>query len=140
MTHRGIPGVTFTLVLSPLPHLVNGKPTVCFVDLDGRKVTINGAVIVSKGAGVVRQDHPKSKGSVKTYTVDETTAAMVTGTYVDPRAGRETVQQYAERWRATQDHRLGTAALYERVLRLHEYPVLGELPLRSVRQATRGRS
>lgn len=47
------------------------------VDLDGRKVTINGAVIVSKGAGVVRQDHPKSKGSVKTYTVDETTAAML---------------------------------------------------------------
>lgn len=67
--------------------------------------------------------------------LDEITAAVVTGTYVDPRAGRETVQQYAERWRETQDHRPGTAALYERVLRLHVYPVLGELPLRSVRHS-----
>ena len=67
--------------------------------------------------------------------LDEITAAVVTGTYVDPRAGRETVQQYAERWRETQDHRPGTAALYERVLRLHVYPVLGGRPLRSVRHS-----
>ncbi len=67
--------------------------------------------------------------------LDEVTAAVVTGAYVDPRAGRETVQQYAERWRGLQDHRPGTAALYERVLRLHVYPVLGDLPLRSVRHS-----
>lgn len=48
------------------------------VDLDSRKVTINGAVIVT-GDGVIRQDHPKSMGSVKTYTVDQTTAAMLRG-------------------------------------------------------------
>lgn len=46
------------------------------VDLDGRKLTINGAVIVTS-AGVVRQDHPKSHGSVKTYTLDATTAEML---------------------------------------------------------------
>lgn len=46
------------------------------VDLDGRKLTINGAVIVTS-AGVVRQDHPKSRGSVKTYTLDATTAEML---------------------------------------------------------------
>ncbi len=67
--------------------------------------------------------------------LDEVTAAVVTGQYVDPRAGRETVEQYAERWRGMQDHRPGTAALYERVLRLHVYPVLGDLPLRSVRHS-----
>lgn len=67
--------------------------------------------------------------------LDEVTAAVVTGQYVDPRAGRETVQQYAERWRKVQDHRPGTAALYERVLRLHVYPVLGDLPLRAVRHS-----
>ena len=48
------------------------------VDLDSRKVTINGAVIVTED-GVIRQDHPKSMGSVKTYTVDQTTAAMLRG-------------------------------------------------------------
>ncbi len=67
--------------------------------------------------------------------LDETTAAVVTGQYVDPRAGRETVQEYAERWRGMQDHRPGTQALYERVLRLHVYPVLGGLPLRTVRHS-----
>ena len=29
------------------------------------------------------------------------TAAMVTGQYVDPAAGRVTFREYAERWRAT---------------------------------------
>ncbi len=67
--------------------------------------------------------------------LDEVTASIVTGTYVDPRAGRETVRQYGERWRLIQHHRPGTAALYERLLRLHVYPVLGDLPLRSVRHS-----
>lgn len=49
------------------------------VDMDAGKVTINGAVIVVAGQGVVRQEHPKSAGSVKTYTVDATTAAMLRG-------------------------------------------------------------
>lgn len=67
--------------------------------------------------------------------LDETTASVVTGQYVDPAAGRETVRQYAERWRAVQDHRRSTTALYERVLRLHVYPTLGERQLRSVRHS-----
>lgn len=67
--------------------------------------------------------------------LDEVTASVVTGQYVDPKAGRETVKQYAERWRKMQDHRPGTAALYERVLKLHVFPVLGDLPLRSVRHS-----
>ncbi len=50
-----------------------------------------------------------------------------------PRAGRVPVAEYAERWRQVQDHRDTTAALYERVLRLHVYPVLGARPLSSVR-------
>lgn len=67
--------------------------------------------------------------------IDEVTAAVVTGQYVDPKAGKETVRAYGERWRGMQDHRPGTAALYERVMRLHVYPVLGDLPLRSVRHS-----
>ena len=42
--------------------------------------------------------------------LDEMTAAMVTGQYVDPSAGLVTFREYAERWRATQVHRPTTAA------------------------------
>src|ERR1035437_1706141 len=40
--------------------------------------------------------------------IDETTAAVVTGQYVDPNAGRVTVREYAEQWRAAPGHREGT--------------------------------
>lgn len=46
------------------------------VDLDGRKLTINGAVIVTS-AGVDREDHPESRGSVNTCTLDAAMAEMV---------------------------------------------------------------
>lgn len=49
------------------------------VDMDAGKITINGAVISVSGQGVIRQEHPKSAGSVKTYTLDATTAAMLRG-------------------------------------------------------------
>ena len=64
--------------------------------------------------------------------LDEVTASVVTGTYVDPMAGRETVKAYAERWRATQVHRPSTAELVEIVLRRYVYPRLGDRPLSSV--------
>ncbi len=46
------------------------------VDLDAGKVSINGAVIVADD-GIKWQDHPKSRGSVQTYTVDGHTVAML---------------------------------------------------------------
>jgi len=58
--------------------------------------------------------------------LDEMTAAMVTGQYVDPAAGRVTFREYAERWRATQVHRPTTAAHVETMLRRHVYPSLGD--------------
>lgn len=67
--------------------------------------------------------------------LDEKTASMVTGQYVDPKAGRETVRQYAERWRAIQPHRESTTALYERVLRLHLYAAWGDRPMGSIRHS-----
>ncbi len=60
------------------------------------------------------------------------TAAMVTGQYVDPAAGRVTFREYAERWRATQVHRPTTAAHVETMLRRHVYPSLGDKRLGSV--------
>jgi integrase len=65
--------------------------------------------------------------------LDEQTAAIVTGQYVDPKAGRITFREYAERWRAAQVHRPTTRAHVETMLRRHAYPVLGDRPLSSAR-------
>jgi hypothetical protein len=64
--------------------------------------------------------------------LDETLASIITGQYVDPRAGRQTVREYAEQWRAAQVHRPTTAAHVETMLRRHVYPSLGDKPLSSV--------
>ncbi len=59
---------------------------------------------------------------------------MVRGTYVDPRPGREAVAEFAARWLSSQGQRPGTRQLYERTLRLHVLPALGDRPLASVRR------
>lgn len=64
--------------------------------------------------------------------LDEVTAAVVTGAYVDPKAGKVTFRDYAEGWRAKQMHRAGTVEHVERSLRLHVYPRIGDKPLASV--------
>ena len=64
--------------------------------------------------------------------LDETTARVVTGQYVDPKAGRVTVREYAEQWRAAQVHRQGTVVQVEGILRRHVYPVLGDRPISNV--------
>ena len=56
--------------------------------------------------------------------LDETTASVVTGQYVDPKAGRVTVREYAEQWRAAQVHREGTVVQVEGILRRHVSSVL----------------
>jgi hypothetical protein len=56
------------------------------------------------------------------------------GLYVDDRAGRITVEQYASgQWLPAQVWRPGTVERTERTLRLHGYPVLGALGLVAVR-------
>jgi integrase len=64
--------------------------------------------------------------------LDEVTAAVVTGQYVDPRAGRVTFREYAEQWRTAQVHRPSSQAHIETMLRRHAYPALGERPLSSI--------
>jgi integrase len=67
--------------------------------------------------------------------LDEKSADMLTGRYVDPSAGRVTFREYAELWRASQPHRPSTEVLYERLLRLHVYPTIGDRRLSSVRRS-----
>jgi integrase len=57
----------------------------------------------------------------------------LTGTYVDPRAGRVTFEAFAELWRARQVHRPGTAKSVEQQLRLHVYPHIGDRPIGAIR-------
>ena len=65
--------------------------------------------------------------------LDEITAAVVTGQYVDPRAGRVTFREYAELWRERKaNHRATTRAHVETMLRRHVYPVLGDRALSSI--------
>jgi integrase len=64
--------------------------------------------------------------------IDETTAAIVTGQYVDPRAGRVTFRDYAEQWRAMQTHKPTTRDHHETMLRRHVYPTLGDRPIASI--------
>jgi integrase len=67
--------------------------------------------------------------------VAQETADILRGTWVDPRAGKVTFKDYAEQWRTSQPHRPATETLYERLLRLHVYPTLGERSLSSVRRS-----
>ncbi|WP_338057941.1 hypothetical protein [Streptomyces abyssalis] len=63
----------------------------------------------------------------------EIEADMLWGQYVDPKAGRVTFQQYAERWLAGLTTDIATRILVERHLRRHALPRLGTRPLGSFR-------
>jgi hypothetical protein len=55
------------------------------------------------------------------------------GQYIDPRAGKITIAEYASQWRAHQFHRNSTAEIVERAFRLHILPMLGQLPMADAR-------
>lgn len=59
--------------------------------------------------------------------------SKLTGSYVDPAAGRVTFREFAEAWRVVQVHRPSTAQSVEQQLRLHVYPVIGNRPLAAIR-------
>lgn len=62
----------------------------------------------------------------------ERRAEVAQGQAVDPRRSRQSFKEYAETWRLTQSHRIGTRNLYERTLRLHVYPSIGGRPLSGI--------
>jgi integrase len=64
--------------------------------------------------------------------LDESTAALVTGQFVDPRAGTVPFRDYAEQWRAMQVHRDTSRAHVETMLRRHAYPTFGSRPIASI--------
>lgn len=62
----------------------------------------------------------------------EQSASVVTGQYVDPKAGRVTFRDYAESWRSAQVHRPSSQAHVETMLRRHAYPTLGDRQLSQI--------
>lgn len=67
--------------------------------------------------------------------LDETTAAIVTGRYIDPKAGRFTVETFAKQRRANLVHRHGYLHIIDNALNLHIMPKLGARPLSSLRRS-----
>ncbi|MET8272553.1 site-specific integrase [Streptomyces sp. NPDC079189] len=63
--------------------------------------------------------------------LNETAADMARGHYVDPRAGRITFRQFAEKWVSTHTTEVNSREAAERRLRLHAYPYIGTRPLPS---------
>jgi hypothetical protein len=54
------------------------------------------------------------------------------GSYVAPKDANTTFRAFAEDWRKTRTHDVGTAARIERELRLHVYPAIGHRTLREL--------
>lgn len=67
--------------------------------------------------------------------LDQVTASVVRGDYVDPKAGRETVRQYADRWERIQVASEGTKRITDNALRLHILPTLGDMRMGAVRRS-----
>ncbi|MCW2763605.1 MAG: traSA:integrase fusion protein, partial [Marmoricola sp.] len=65
--------------------------------------------------------------------LDEVTASVMTGNYVDPRAGKVTFGEYAAAWQSSHIHRPNTAAAVDTALRVHALPAFGSRQISSIR-------
>ena len=67
--------------------------------------------------------------------LDEVTAALITGQYVDPRAGKTTFEAYATAWEASHVAGQAQRRIVDNALRVHLIPKLGRRPVASIRRA-----
>lgn len=67
--------------------------------------------------------------------LDGVTASVVTGQYVDPKAGRITLEEFSLLWQASHIGRPATARIVDNALRIHINPVLGGRPLSGLRRS-----
>ncbi len=67
--------------------------------------------------------------------LEEQTTGLITGQWADPRAGKETFQAYAGRWRTRQVHAPNTQDAFKRILRVHVFPHIGGMRLDAVTTA-----
>jgi len=67
--------------------------------------------------------------------LDEQTAAIVTGVYVDPKAGRTLVRSYAKDWAASAVGSDSTRRIIDNALRVHLLPRIGDRQLGTLRRS-----
>lgn len=67
--------------------------------------------------------------------LDEVTASVVTGQYVDPRAGRVTLEVFAASWQASHVGGEAVARIVDNALRVHILPALGSNVLAALRRS-----
>jgi integrase len=85
--------------------------------------------------GIERSKQFNRQAEAKRFKA-EIEATLARGTYIDPRAGKVTFREFAEKWRANQSHYRGSSMeAIERSHRLHIYPHIGDMPLAAVRRS-----
>jgi integrase len=58
---------------------------------------------------------------------------VVTGQYIDPKAGKVTLRAYVAQWQAAQVHRPNTRHAVDSAMRVHLLPAFGDRPLSTIR-------
>jgi integrase len=86
-------------------------------------------------AGKEHARHFERKADAQRW-LDQVTAAVVRGDYVDPKAGRVTFGAYATGWESVQVSSGGTRRIVDNALRVHAMPVLGNQPIATIRPST----
>ncbi|MEU7168790.1 site-specific integrase [Streptomyces morookaense] len=66
--------------------------------------------------------------------LDEVTTSMVTGQYVDPRAGRITLEAFAAKWQGAAIAGEAVTRITDNALRVHIIPALGSRPMAAIRR------
>lgn len=86
-------------------------------------------------SGVEHAKHFARKVDAQRW-LDEVTASVVRGEYVDPKAGRVTVASYARTWEAVQVSSASTARIVDNALRLHLLPEIGDRAMSTILPST----
>lgn len=68
--------------------------------------------------------------------LDQVTADLVTGRYVDPRAGRVTLAVFVSQWLRSQTYDASTRETMESRIRTHVLPTIGDIELRHLKPST----
>jgi integrase len=120
----------------------NGKPHRVKTDRHGTGMRYRARYIGPDGTEKSQSfpDRQKRQADEWLATIE---ADMSRGQYVDPKAGRITFQQYAQKWLASQTTDQASQHVAETRLRLHAFPRIGSRPLGSfqpthVRELTSG--
>jgi integrase len=108
----------------------NGKTTRTKTDRYGTGMRYRARYIGPDGTEK-SQSFPDGKKRLAEKWLDKVKADMDSGRFVDPKAGRTTFRQYAERWLAAQTTDLATREPVSVQIRRHAIPYMGTRPLGS---------